>query len=254
MIRACALGFIFLSLYNAVGQTPAVPPVFEVSDIRLNKSGEIKNDYFTVRPGGRFVAHNARPVDLFQFAFKVRRDAVSGAPGWFDADRFDITAKAGHQTPDDTLRLMLKAMMIQEFKLKFHMEQKNMGAFVLVIAKGGSKLKNAAGTKQADCKRAGGQGAQFGGSHLECTNMTIGALVDGLPDLAPGYIDRPIVDQTGLTGAYDFRLDWVGKKIADETGGLTMFGAVEKLGLKFEQKTLSLPTIVIDHIEKLAEN
>jgi uncharacterized protein (TIGR03435 family) len=84
--------------------------------------------------------------------------------------------------------------------------------------------------------------------------MTISELADGLPDLAPGYINKPVVDHTGLTGTYDFRLDWAAQNIIDETGGLTMFGAVEKLGLKLENKKLSLPTIVIAHIEKLGEN
>jgi uncharacterized protein (TIGR03435 family) len=79
-------------------------------------------------------------------------------------------------------------------------------------------------------------------------------LADGLPDLAPGYINKPVVDQTGLTGAYDFHLDWAAPKFIDETGGLTMFGAIEKLGLKLGNKKLSLPTVVIDHLERFTAN
>jgi uncharacterized protein (TIGR03435 family) len=254
MIAYARLGVGLFSVWSLFGQSPPGPPAFEVSVIKLNKSGLIREDYFTVLPGGKFVAHNARLSDLFLFAFKLRRDAVSGTPGWFDSDRFDITAKAGVKTPTDTLRLMLQTLLTQEFKIAFHKEQKNMSAFVLVVAKSGPKLKTASGSGAADCKRVGNLGTQFGGSHLECTDMKISELADGLPDLAPGYINKPVIDGTGLTGPYDFQLEWIGNKSVDELGGPTIFDAVEKLGLRFEDKKLPLPTIVIDHMEKLTEN
>ncbi len=89
---------------------------------------------------------------------------------------------------------------------------------------------------------------------MACTNMKMSDLADLFLDLAPGHIDRPLVDQTGLTGAYDFRLDWVGRNNVDIIGGLTMFGAVEKLGLKLEEKKLVLPVVAIDRVENLSEN
>jgi uncharacterized protein (TIGR03435 family) len=67
-------------------------------------------------------------------------------------------------------------------------------------------------------------------------------------------VDKTVVDQTGLTGSYDFRLDWMARNNIDAVGGLTMFAALEKLGLKLEAKKLALPVVVIDHVEKLAEN
>jgi uncharacterized protein (TIGR03435 family) len=223
-----------------------------VADIKLNKSGEIKNDYFTIQPGGVFVAHNAKISELFQYAFKVRRDAISGVPSWFDADRVDITAKTTPTTTDDNLRLMVQSLLIKEFNIVMHSEQKNMSAFVLVVGKGGSKLQKTTSDGRADCERVGDQGQHFGGIHLACSNMTIAELAQGLPDLASDYIDGPVVDGTGLADAYDFRLDWVRRRFADQDGGPTIFTAVEKLGLRFEQRRLPLPTIVIDRMEKLS--
>jgi uncharacterized protein (TIGR03435 family) len=79
-------------------------------------------------------------------------------------------------------------------------------------------------------------------------------LAESLPDLSRAYVDKTVVDQTGLTGSYDFRLDWMARNNIDAVGGLTMFAALEKLGLKLEAKKLALPVVVIDHVEKLAEN
>jgi uncharacterized protein (TIGR03435 family) len=252
MRRMLCCGLLGLSLCRAYCQVTPPQPVFEVADIKLNKSGEIKNDYFTIQPGGVFIAHNAKISELFEFAFKIRRDVISGAPSWFDADRVDITAKATPATTNENLRLMVESLLINEFKIVMHSEQKNMSAFVLVVGKGGSKLQKTASDGRADCQRVGDQGQQFGGTHLACSNMTIAELAQGLPDLASGYIDRPVVDGTGLADAYDFRLDWVGRKSADLDGGPTIFTAIEKLGLRFEQRKVALPTIVIDRMEKLS--
>jgi uncharacterized protein (TIGR03435 family) len=71
---------------------------------------------------------------------------------------------------------------------------------------------------------------------VACTNMKMADLVAALPDLAPDYMDRTAVDQTGLSGAYDFGLDWVWRRNLDTAGGLTIFGAIEKLGLKLEER------------------
>jgi uncharacterized protein (TIGR03435 family) len=66
-------------------------------------------------------------------------------------------------------------------------------------------------------------------------------------------LDRPVVDQTGLTGTFDFQFSWVSRALIDQ-GGLTVFDALEKqLGLKLEEKNLPVTYTVIDHIEKLAE-
>jgi uncharacterized protein (TIGR03435 family) len=84
--------------------------------------------------------------------------------------------------------------------------------------------------------------------------MTMADLAERLPGLAPLYFDLPVVDSTDLTGTYDFKLDWVGLGNVDQ-GGLTMFDAVDKqLGLKLEKKRLPMSIVVIDHVERLADN
>ena len=87
-----------------------------------------------------------------------------------------------------------------------------------------------------------------------CTSMTVQQLADALRVMAPGYIQKPVVNQTGIEGQFDFKLDWVGVNFIDK-GGITMPEALYKeLGLQLQEKKIPMKIVVIDHIEKLAEN
>ena len=127
-----------------------------------------------------------------------------------------------------------------------------MTVYALVAAKGGFKLQPAAGSGPPRC--GPGQGAE-GMNHLVCTNFTMANLTDWLPTrIAPSYIDRPVVDLTGLTGTYDIKLDWVPRPTAtsDVAAGATVFDALDKqLGLKLEERKQPMPVMVIDHIERI---
>jgi len=164
--------------------------------------------------------------------------------------RFDIVAKMPEGATKDDVPQMLQGLLAERFGLQMHKETREGQVMNLVVGKGGPKLQKAAGTGEPECQPVGEQGAQFGGFHRACTNLKMSDLAEALPDLAPAYVNKTVVDQTGLTGSYDFRLDWVARANIDTIGGLTMFGAIEKLGLKLEEKKLTLPVVVIDHVEK----
>jgi uncharacterized protein (TIGR03435 family) len=198
--------------------------------------------------------HNITLKELIVQAYKAVD--VTG-PGWLNSDRFDIIAKAPPGTPEDTLRLMLQTLLVDRFKLLIHREQKITSVFALMPAKEGFKLQAAASDGQPKC--APGRGAE-GLNHTACTNFTMTDLANWLPTrIAPSFIDRPIVDLTGLKGTYDIKLDWVPRPVvgnaADDAtvaAGPTVFGALEKqLGLKLEERKLPMPIIVIDHIERV---
>jgi uncharacterized protein (TIGR03435 family) len=132
--------------------------------------------------------------------------------------------------------------------------------YALVAAKSGPKLQKSAGSGERNCKRiVGGSGDPDakGLSSIEagslCVNMTLSSLADLLPEMAGAYIDRMVVNATGLEDRYDFKLYWVGRASIDQ-GGLTIFEAIEKqLGLKLETRKVPMPVMVIDHIEKLSD-
>lgn len=235
----------------ALSQTAPPKPEFEVATVRVNKSGALESAA-RVLPAGEFMARNLTMSDILQFAYDVPENYIMGAPGWFKSDHFDIVGKSAPNTPEATFRVMLQIFLSQEFKLAVHQEQKPMDVFALVVGKGGHKLRLAAESGTPKCDRVGGPVVD-GQQHVVCKNMGMPDLARTLPNLAPRYVDRVVVDLTGLTGTYDFKLDWVGANFIDQ-GGLTMPDAVDKLlGLRLEGRKLTMPIVIIDHVEKLAE-
>jgi hypothetical protein len=104
----------------------------------------------------------------------------------------------------------------------------------------------AANTQSADptehCKRT----TDRAGIEADCSDISMVELAKRLPSLASAYLDRPIVDLTGIAGTYNLN---------DSEGGLTVFDAITKqVGLRLEQRRVPLPVIAIDHVGRLAEN
>ncbi len=259
------------------GQIPAARSEFEVADVRANKSEGsaaptqiLNRDGIPVAiqlnsngiaslleepfaPSGRVSLRYVTMRMLITIAYKkeiVRDEFLTGGPSWIDSDRFDLIAKAPASTSMETERLMIQAVPGERFHLQVHREQRPMPIYALVVAKGGPKLQPAASAGEAGCELPDSRGPGDGGRHLVCTNMTMADLVKELPDLAPDYMDKAVVEQTSLTGTYDFGLDWVARRNLDALGGLSMFGSIEKLGLKLEERKLPMPTIVIDHVDR----
>jgi uncharacterized protein (TIGR03435 family) len=263
---------LLLSLYllaeRAVGQTGASSPKFSVEVVKLNKSGS-QEQSGGLLPGGQFAATNISIIQLLQFAYRVDDSAISGMPSWFRSDRFDVTAKGSPNTSDPELRTMMQNLLAAEFKLSVRNVQMPQDAFALIVAKGGPKLQKASGqplpplsaaaaaaavarNEQVDpnehCRRSYDENT---GNHAECRNISMLELARRLRSLAPAYFDRPIVDQTGISGTYDLTLQWTGRDQLDSLGGLTIFDAVIKeLGLKLEQRKVPLPAIAIEHVER----
>jgi uncharacterized protein (TIGR03435 family) len=148
----------------------------------------------------------------------------------------------------------------QEFKISDHEEPRRTDVYALVAAKGGPKLQRSAGTGERNCKRIVGgsddpdaKGLSTIEAGFLCANMKLSNLAEMLPEMAGAYIDRMVVNETGLEDRYDFKLYWVGMANIDQ-GGLTIFEAIEKqLGLKLEARKMPMPVTVIDHIEKLPD-
>jgi len=236
-------------------------PEFEVATIKLNKSGDT-GQTGGILPGGQLSVRNVPLSMLLQAAYGVRPNYIFGAPAWAASDRFDIIAKAPAGS-EDKLPLMLQTLLNQEFKLTVHTEERPMDVYVLAVGKGGPKFQKSAQPGQMDCKRTldarpAAEGADHPfveGSFLAtCKNVTMAELGEVLQGYAPGYINKNVVDQTGLAGQYDLKVVWAPRTLLDQ-GGLTMFGAVEKmLGLRLDSKKLPMQVVVVDHAEKLADN
>ncbi len=213
MFRNAPVVLLFLSFIPAFSQSQTTPPSFEVADVKVNKSGEARLavDFL---PGGRLSMRNVPMKVMIMLAYHVRPDALTGGPGWLESDRFDIVAKALQTTSQDDLRRMLQTLLAERFKLVVHTEQKIMPAYALVLGKTGPKLQPSEAALLTEQRCGPGEGA-VGQKHVACQHITMAMLADQLQEIAPRDIDMPVVDQTGLTGAYNFNLDWTPAVRAD---------------------------------------
>jgi len=255
MLRTAFL--FFLSSIPAFTQTPA----FEVADVKVNKSGELRMA-IDLQPGGRLTMRNVPMKVLIVFAFHLRPEALAGGPPWLDSERFDVVAKAPETAPPDDVRRMVQTLLAERFKLVVHTEQKLMPAWALVLGKSRPKLQPSQTALLSAQRCVPGEGPPDQ-RHVECRHVTVAFLADYLQELAPRDFTVPVVDQTGLQGAYDFKLDWTPRPTAvppagdapaaapPAEDGPTIFDAVEvQLGLKLESRKLPLPIIVVDHVER----
>lgn len=186
------------------------------------------------------------------------QELIVGGPAWIDIDRFDIVAKADSNASPGAVQAILRAIPAQNFRLVSHCQPRVMRAYALRAGRR-VKLDKAAPDDATGCTIRASDDGQV---HRECRNMTMAALADGLPEMASYYIDLPVVDHTGLTGAYDFRLDWApirraesgvgGPPIIGDAAGATIFDSIGRLGLKLEEGRYPVTVVEIDRVERLA--
>jgi uncharacterized protein (TIGR03435 family) len=177
-----------------------------------------------------------------------------------DSDRFDVIAKSPDAMSPHALSGMLKALIIERFKLQTHTEDRPVPVFALVMQKESPKLRVSDGSARSQCDLiVADQGRTY-----TCRNTTMAQLAERLPDVAQAYFTLPMVDMTGLKGPYDFALTWTPKnrtppivlaegatQASTPSGGLTVFEAIEKqLGLKIEERKHPMPAIVVDAAER----
>lgn len=258
------------------------------------------------RPSG--VQLKGIPVQmLLQQAFGVEKDRIVGAPDWVRSKRFDFEAKVAAEDAPKMQKLKMKqrnAMMLpvleERFHLKYHHETRELPMYTLVVAKGGPKLTESKpgdhmaelegrprtpeaplpppGSPAANAKPDGAPPRANRPAIGEGMRMTPGNFVarggtiDFLRGALSNMLGRTVVDKTGLTGRYDYTLNWTpdegmpppvgqpggtapGGEVPADAGGPTLFTALqEQLGLKLEAQKGKVDVIVIDHIDQPTEN
>jgi uncharacterized protein (TIGR03435 family) len=257
------------------GDTRSLPPApkeFDVAAVHPAPPGSTEEDS-RLLPSGQVELRGLTMQELIDIAYHTTPDRIAGAPKWLDSDRFDIVAKTAPSTPIETIMDLLKALLADRFKLVTHNEDRVTDVYALTVQKRAPKLTEAAANERSECRRSAGDGALV----LTCKSTTMAQLADKLPQMAPAYFDHPMVDLTGLAGAYDFTLSWAPKGVVmpaagrggdaqapagvaatspDPTGALTVFEAVDRqLGLKLSAEKHSMPMLVVDSVERTpAEN
>src|ERR1700676_1539720 len=173
MLRS-APSILFLSVIPAFTKTQVAPPAFEVADVKVNKSGELRMA-IDVQPGGRVIMRNVPMKVLIVFAYHLRPEALAGGPPWLESERFDVVAKAPQSASPDDVRRMAQTLLAERFKLAVHTEQKIMPAYALVVGKLGPKLQPSATELLSGQRCVPGQG-QPDQRHVECRHLTLALL------------------------------------------------------------------------------
>jgi uncharacterized protein (TIGR03435 family) len=259
--RGYALPAILLVCAVAHAQTAPDPgaanPTFEVATIKPSNPESCCDRTFG-REGRHFNSYNTNLKWLVQYSYALQASQVIGGPPWFDEIRYDISGTIdGQYTPTPQQWLVaVQNLLADRFQLKFHHETRELPAYVLTIAKGGAKLQRSQSDRPISLGFGGSPGHTM---RATGSNATLAQFLGQLQRLA---LDRPIVDHTGLTGAWNIQLtftreaiDSVGRTELPDDAAPNLFNALEQqLGLKLEPAKTQVDVLVIDHAEKPSEN
>jgi len=239
---------LFVLLQSARAQDSPLPKAFEVASIRPDQSEDRGSSSQNMTPGGRLVERNVSPKMLIVSAFGVAGFQIQGGPGWMDTDRYDIQAKADTpgQLSVDELKEPLQNLLADRFALKYHRETKELSEYSLVVAKTGPKLTLNTGDDHGSTE-----------VHRQSGHVTIAVRKTSMVHCAmilAGQLGRTVVDNTGLTGEYDFTLEWSPEPTPDSSDPSIIAALQEQLGLKLESTKGPVEVIVIDHLEKPSED
>ena len=244
-----AMVFTFLACCGAFGQSAPGPLAFEVASVKPSKAvvghdGNIKTD------PGRFIATNATLLRFIFEAYQVPYPQITGGPSWLNTDEFDIDAKAESPVGSEQLRLMLRQLLIDRFKLSVRTELVDRRVYALVVGKDGPRLNGAKDVAGSRAWRFHGRLSEF--ANILAVQLTIPMSSNqdpAIPSRATGA-PVPVVDKTGIDGVYDIRLD-----INTDRGGdaFTVWQRAlqDQLGLKLESQKAAIQVLVIDHVERI---
>ena len=248
---------------------------FEVASIKP-ANPDTPGSSIQFMPGGGLRMTGVPLRAMITFAYDVRDFQISGGPGWMGTERFDVMARperaaaegledlskmtdAQRKTVRDQMAERLRALLADRFQLVVHKETKEQAIYALLVSKNGAKLQEVKNP-----------GPRQGMSMNRGRQQGMAAPTEMLGQTLSNVTGRPVIDKTGLTGKYDFVLEWTPDVGADARaqgfgdgitqpapapGGPTIFTALqEQLGLRLDAQKGPVPNIVIDRAEKPSEN
>jgi uncharacterized protein (TIGR03435 family) len=243
----------------------AIPPSqgFEVASVKPHLGPMPTGGGKISVSGSRLTVEIYALSALITFAYDVKPYQVPGASA-LDHTYYDIVADAGdgRARTKDEFRPLMQALLADRFKLRVHLEDKEMPVYALVVDAKGPKLKASAAGAEPDAPReargdwhsGATRGRAITRTCVKCTMQQFADIIRGNDGM-----DRPVVDKTGLTGTYEFELTYVpqnrmGGGVDSGPDAVDIFTAVKELGLRLEPQKSSVQFLIIDHSEKPAEN
>ena len=267
-----------LNLVRATDQTAWAIPELPPSPVRMSTDAKPEFVVATIKPsrpdaprggygirGQDVTTTNVTVSWMIKLAYNVHANQISGGPSWLNSERYDTVGRSN--TPGepsrDQMKLMIQKLLADRFQLRFHTEKKELPVYAMVVAKSGPKIAVSAGDPNAF--PGIGFGREPGVITLSGRNTGLNGVANGLQS---NILDKPVVDQTGLTGRYDFQL-----RFTPDPTQLANFGGVEpanaadlnlppdifaafeqQLGLRLQATKALVDVMVIDRIERPSPN
>ena len=256
-----------LLVSGAAWGQPSEALSFEVASVKPIPPAEAPAWRRPVVGPDRIEFHNVTLWYCVSYAYRMKSYQMSG-PEWLRHARYDIVAKGPQGTRREDLPQMMQGLLRERFKLQAHQETREIPVLVLTVGKDGPKLKDAAaesGDGQGGAQ-VGMSTSETGGERLEIKGGGMATLVNTLT----GLLGRPVVDKTGLTGRYDFALEFSRSETAgpNATGGfneppplpppppgaepgLSIYTSIQQLGLKFVPQKMPMTVLVVDGADRV---
>jgi uncharacterized protein (TIGR03435 family) len=268
---------MILALMSLAAPQPPPGPAFEVASIKPNVSGDVRVSIQSL-PGGRFTAINAPLRALIRHAYQLQDFELSGGPKRIDAERVDIVARAEGDPAPAQMRLMLRNLLADHFKLQLHTETRDLPFYALVLARRDGRIGPNLRRNESDCSQSAplqdtlgitpGAGPPdpdamcgFFGPGPGGSATFRGVTIEVLARFLAPPVQRPVFDRTGLTGYFDADLEPTAEfgppppppGVADriDRGSLPSIFTVlqERLGLKLDAQRGPVTVFVIDRLE-----
>jgi uncharacterized protein (TIGR03435 family) len=274
---------VFFAAAIAAAQTP---PAFEVASIKPSDD-QADQVQAGVRISGAQVRFTRLSLkDVIAAAYRTKTSQIVG-PDWIGQMRFDIAAKIPEGTSASLVPEMLQALLGDRFQLKAHRDMKEFAVYALVVGKGGPKLQESPKNEDAAARRpvgvevaargsgagvavdlGGGSSFSLGNNQFQATKVTLATLADTFTR----FVDRPVVNMTGIKGTYDLTLDLTAEdymgvlmrsavnagvvlppqalSALDRASADPLSGPLGKYGLALEPRKAPLPIVVVDAMQK----
>ena len=248
---------------------PAKGPEYEVISVKPSKE-QSGNIMINGKADG-YSATGTNVMFIVMDAYKLRNfDLVTGLPGWAKTIRYDVETKMSPEMieefkklPQDQRdakrQLMVRAMLVDRFKLVAREEDKEMPVYALEQSKGGFKLKPIVAGSDPEKTGAklpnGMRGGMLMNGHNTLTGQSIS--IQFLASALSNTVHRQVVDRTGVTGDYDFTLKFQPEDApaGGDSNDPSIFTALEEqMGLRLESTRAKVPSVVVEHIEQPGAN
>jgi uncharacterized protein (TIGR03435 family) len=266
-----------LTLAWASANPQSARPTFEVATVRLSTTDE--GAYSAGGPGSKdptqFTFVRARLGTLLRRAYSIKPFQLIAPAGLPDA-YFDVHARVPPGTSEPEFEEMLRTLLVERFGLKAHQETRDMSGYELSVAAGGPRLKPAEATAEPPPPdvpvgrlplirdRGGEMQLPPGRNALLVLRLSDGRFrqsgrmqsMADIVEMCTRELGRPVVDRTGLSGVYDFNIDFM--RPPDEPtdsqtdADVPFLTAIQaQLGLRFTAKKIPATVVIVDHINKI---